>query len=96
MQIEITGTSLANRIITIEGHSTDELNLIHLERGREDRIQTLVFQFDTTDEKQCKYIVKWLGRQKATKEANTYGEAVKAVLGTITDISQKYRVYEAV
>lgn len=39
-------------------------------------------------------VYSWLHRQKATQGAATWGEALNAVIGIITTISQKYRNWD--
>lgn len=93
MVVEITSSFINNKskVLVIEGHNTDDLHLQGLERGREDRDpETLKFIFDTTNPDVQKYIVNWLHRQKVTKGSKTYGEAVRAVVGTVTSISGRY------
>ena len=46
--------------------------------------------FDTKDEAQFKYVTKWLHRQKITAGCQTYGEALRAVVGTVTQIRSWY------
>lgn len=95
MEIEITGITINKGIVTISANDVSELNLQRIERSRDADIENNIdFIFDTKDEKNFNYLRKWLKRQKATRGCQTWGEALHAVLGTITDISQKYRSWD--
>ena len=91
MTIEITEVTLKDRIIRIHAVDVSEEHLQRMERMRDDTFQReLEFAFDTRNTKEFQYIRTWLKRQKATRGAETWGDAMSAVIGTITSISGKY------
>ena len=96
MTITITAAYSRDKVVYIEGTDTSEEQLIRLERGREDRDPKIItYCIDSTTPRHCRYISKWLKRQKATQGAKTYGEAVRAVVGTVTQSPRSmYRVWE--
>lgn len=95
MTIEITSISLDKGIINISAVDISEENLQRFERIRDDGVeQELEFIFDTHQEDEFRYLRAWLKRQKATKGCSTWGEALNAVIGTITTISGRYRSWE--
>lgn len=95
MEIEITGISIHKGVVTITANDVSDINLQRIERTRDDGSENSVdFIFDTKDEKTYIYLRKWLKRQKVTQGCKTWGEALHSVLGTITDISQKYRSWD--
>lgn len=92
MTVEITGACIKNGFIRIEAVDVSEENLQRMERVRDDGFEKIVeFIFDSRETETFAYLRSWLKRQKATKGCVTYGQAVQAVVGTITTISKKYR-----
>lgn len=92
MLIEITEVSLQKKtkILVIRGIDVTKSNdLKKVERARDIEIHRELV-FDTTDKLQFDYITKWLHRQKITKGCSTYGEALNAVIGTVTQIRSWY------
>ncbi len=91
MTVEITGFSFINKELHLFATNADERHLQILERNRFDdgSEQELEFIFDKDN---INYLYKWLKRQKAVKTAapKTLGQAVNAVLGTVTTLSGKY------
>lgn len=96
MLIEITGTALDQGVAHIYGVDVSEENLQRIERLRTDDSfdQEIDFVFDTKDKKTCIYFSNWLHSQKVAENAATYGEAIRSTIGTITNISGKYRSWE--
>lgn len=94
MTIEITSINLKDGVVTITAIDVSEENLQMLERNREDVEREVHFIFDTHERKEYQYLYSWLHRQKVTKECSTWGEALNAVIGIITTISQKYRNWD--
>lgn len=91
MTVEITSVSLNQGVVVIQAIDCSEENLQRMQRIREDCIEReLCFVFDTKQKNDYVYLRKWLHRQKATKDAKTWGEALHAVYGTITTISGKF------
>lgn len=92
MLIEITSVSLhkETKVLVISGiDATRTRDLATVARARDIEIHRECV-FDTMDEAQFKYITKWLHRQKITKGCKTYGEALQAVVGTVTQIKNWY------
>lgn len=95
MTVEITSVALDKGMVTITAVDCSEENLQRLERMRDDGFEKeLEFFFDTHDEKEYRYLFQWLKRQKAARQAETWGEALRSVCGTITSINGKYRARE--
>jgi len=94
MTVEITSIDVKEGIVTITALDVSEENLQMLERNREDVEKELSFVFDTHERLEYQYLYSWLHRQKATQGAATWGEALNAVIGIITTISQKYRNWD--
>lgn len=93
MTVEITGYSIQDGIVTIEADNCDELNYQRLQRIRNDYIQrTIEFVFDTREKNDFLYLRNFLKRQKNVKEQKpaTWDEALRAVTGTVVQISGKY------
>ena len=94
MTIEITSAYLNEGIAYIEAVDCSEENLQRIERTRDyDNQRELNFEIDTREPKDQSYFRSWLKRQKATKEAKTYGEALQSILGTVTTIHSRYRAW---
>ena len=93
MTVEIVSYEVKDGVVTIEAENCDEAHLQKLERIRDDYIQRMItFVFDTKEKNDLKYLRSFLKRQKRVKEAKpqTWGEALTAVIGSITTISSKY------
>ena len=73
----------------------EEEHLQYMERCRDDGFEKqLEFVFDTTSRQQFPYFRKWMKEQKAAKQAITWGDALSAIIGTVTTINGKYRVWD--
>ena len=95
MTVEITSTFILQGVVTITAIDVSEENLQRMERYRDDgEDQEIIFIFDTRKDKDFQSLRKWLKNQKATKNSSTYGEALHATIGTITDIPRRYRSWE--
>lgn len=95
MTVEITHVSLNQGIVTITAIDCSEENLQRMERNRDDGFETEInFVFDTHCEKDYLYFSSWIRRQKVTRSAKTWGEALNAIQGIITTISGMYKVWE--
>lgn len=95
MTVEITSTFILHGVVNITAVDVSEENLQRMERFRDDgEDQEILFVFDTRDSKGFNNLRKWLKSQKATKGSETYGEALHATVGTITDIPRRYRSWE--
>ena len=94
MTVEILNVSLEDKVIHIEAIDISEENLMRLERRDDGCERELQFVFDTREKKACQYLISWLHRQKAAKGCRTYGEALRAVEGTRTQINGKYIVWD--
>lgn len=95
MLVEIVSTQLKDGIVKMSAIDCSEENLQRLERIRDDGIEKEVeFLFDTHNRKCCRDFYKWMKSQKAVSQAGTWGEALSAVVGTVTTISNRYRVWE--
>lgn len=90
MTIEITGYSIQDGIVSIFADDVSEENLQRLERVRDDHEKKEVeYRFNTKTKKACTWFIKWLHSQKATQGCTTYGDALKAIQGTITTMTTK-------
>lgn len=92
MTIEITEVKLhkKTKILVIHGIDVTKCrDAKTVERARDIEIHRECV-FDTKDEAQFKYITKWLHQQKITAGCRTYGEALNAVVGTVTVIRNWY------
>ena len=99
MTIKITSMKITDRALgTVRMTATDcsEEHAQYLERYRDDGFEKeLVYEWNTKDPTQQYWFRWWLKRQKATKDAKTFGEAMEKVIGTIVDSpSNRYRVWE--
>ena len=93
MTIEITSYSVVGGVAKIFGTDCSEEHLQMIERRRFDDgfERELTFIFDpVNDKKAFDYLYYWLKKQKVTREAKTFGEALTAIVGTITTISGRY------
>lgn len=91
MTVEITGYSFIAGECHIFANDVDERHLQQLERNRYDDGSERELEFIFTKE-DYRYLYAWLKRQKPVKKAapDTFGEAVTALIGSITTISGKY------
>lgn len=95
MTVEITSVTLDKGMVLFTAVDCSEEHLQKLERTRDDGIaEEMEFCFDTHIEKEYRYLYQWLKRQKAARQAETWGEALQSVSGTITTVSGAYRVWE--
>ena len=95
MLIEISGVALNKGIVSIFGMDVSEENLQRIERNRfDDGEEEITFIFDTRNERVQQDFCRWLKQQKAAKGKTTYGEALRATVGTIVYISGRYRSWE--
>ena len=95
MTIEITSVKLSHGVFTIKAIDCSEEHLQYMERCRDDGFEKqLEFVFDTTSRQQFPYFRKWMKEQKAAKQAITWGDALSAIIGTVTTINGKYRVWD--
>ena len=93
MTVEITSYTVLDGVAKIHAIDCSEEHLQMIERRRFDDgfERELTFIFDPmTDKKSFDYLYFWLKKQKATREAKTIGQALTAVVGTITTISGRY------
>ena len=94
MLIEISGEALNKGIVSIFGMDVSEENLQRIERNRFDDGEEITFIFDTRNERVQQDFCRWLKQQKAARGKTTYGEALRATVGTIVYISGRYRSWE--
>lgn len=99
MTIEIISASIISRhAIQITAINCSEENFERMERLRDDSYeQEIQYYFDSISNPKAFYVLrKWLQKQKTTAKAETWGEALQAVVGTITDSYGigKFRVME--
>lgn len=90
MLVEILSVSLKKGIVEIQALDVSEENLSRMERMRDDMNNPeITFLLDTREGKVLTYLNSWLHRQKAVRkqECTTWGQALQAVVGTITTIS---------
>ena len=84
MTITIDNAYLKGGDLILEVTDSSEEQLQFLERGQLDRARTITIFFVNQEYKNREYCVKWLHRQKACKDAKTYGEAIASLIGTVT------------
>lgn len=95
MTVEIVAAVLVKGIVTVTAIDCSEENLQRMERRRDDGVEKIMeFVFDTTLRTDYLYFRKWMKQQKVTREAKTWGEALNAIRGIVTDINGKYRVWD--
>lgn len=97
MTVEITDVAIdEEKVVTIDAIDVSEEHMQRLERIRDDGgfERELQFCFDTKEQQASKYLSFFLHHQLATVGCETYGEALRAVIGTRTDLSGKYLVWE--
>ena len=82
--VEVTSVSIQNGIVVFEAVDISEARLEWLERTRTDQPEKVVeIIYDTHDSRQANQLRNWIKSQKVTKNCTTWGEALRAVLGTI-------------
>lgn len=95
MTVEIVSAVLNQGIVTITAVDCSDENLQRMERMGDDGFEKeLEFLFDTHNKDEYLYLRRWLKRQKAAGQADTWGNALRSVCGTITTINGKYRAWE--
>ena len=99
MTIEITSMQITDRnlgTVRMTGVDVSEERLQYFERYRDDGFEKeLVYSWQTTDPKQFYALRQWMKKQKAATEAATFGEAMKKIIGTVTDSpAGRFRVWE--
>lgn len=97
MTIEITGAYITEGVVFITAVDASDEHLQYLERVRDDGVEKeMQFIFDTRLSAEFQALHRWLHKQKATKTSHTYGDALMAIIGTITDSYGigSYRVWE--
>ena len=95
MTIEVVSISITNKIVTITALDVSEEHLRWIERSRNDGFEKEVeYSFDTKDPVQRKYLYYFLKDQKAARNSETWGEAIRSIVGTIIQSPvSKYRVW---
>ena len=95
MTIEVVSISITNKIVTITALDVSEEHLQWIERSRNDGFEKEVeYSFDTKDPVQRKYLYYFLKNQKAARNSETWGEAIRSIVGTISQSPvSKYRVW---
>lgn len=95
MTVEIVSVCLKEGIVTLTAIDCSEENLQRFERTRDDGFEKeLEFLFDTHNKRDYLDLYKWIKEQKATRQARTWGEAIRSVNGTVTTISCRHRVWD--
>ncbi len=91
MTVEVTGYSFVDGELHLFATDVDERRLQILERNHYDDGSERELEFVFTKES-FRYLYGWLKRQKVVKSAEpkTIGDAVRAIIGSITTISGKY------
>ena len=99
MTIEVLDMRIIDKksgLVRLIARDVSEEHLQYLERYRDDGFEEdLTYEWFTQDQKQFNAMKRWLKMQKATNTAKTFGEAMRAVEGIITQSpAGKYRVWE--
>jgi len=97
MRVEIKGVGLQNGIVTISCIDCSEEHLQWIERTRDDGIEReFDLVIDSKDTKAFKSLRRWMRKQSCTGGKTTWGAALNALRGTITDTYGigKYRVWD--
>lgn len=102
MEVEIIGSKIDSRegIIYIYCLNQEILEEERWNRERTDEEREITFVFDVSDIKDSpsdyRYLYRFLKSQKAVKAlgSSTWGQALEALTGTITQISKRYLVIE--
>lgn len=98
MQVTILSAYLdkKNQEVVIEAENSDDVNLMRLERIRDDHVQQdLRFIFPLVDRHSRTYIIKWLSQQKKVKEIRktaqpSWNDCLQAVRGTYVTLNSRY------
>lgn len=92
MLVEITSYRIENGSVFLTAVDVSEEHLQKIKRGRDDgEEKEIEFLFSAEQKNSLSYLKNWLKRQKATAGTGTWGEALRSVIGTVTDINMKYR-----
>ena len=99
MTIEVLDMRIIDKksgLVRLIARDVSEEHLQYLERYRDDGFEEdLTFEWFTQDQRQFNAMKKWLKMQKATNSSKTFGEAMRAVEGIITQSpAGRYRVWE--
>lgn len=98
MTVEITGTKIENGSVFIYALDSRAIEERYQNRERTDEEREIEFEFDLSEVSKSPsdylYLKKFLKTQKAVQGARTWGEALSAIVGTITQISKRYLVIE--
>ena len=94
--IDIRITDRADGTVTMKALDCSEENLQYFERYRDDGFEKeLTYEWHTRDSRQFLALKKWLKSNRVTQDAKTFGEAMAAVTGRVTQSpSGRYRVWE--
>ena len=98
MTIEITHTSIENRVVHILANDVSEEHFQRICRTRDDFDEReREFIFDLNDRRQYRYLYRFLKSQKAVQNAHPsyLHEALHATIGTVTDLSGAFINREA-
>lgn len=93
MKVEITGYSLEEGYLIIYATNLDayEDNVFDRNRIDDPDDYAVEFHFDTkNDEVVRAYVVRWLHANKACRGCKNYGEALRALIGTVTILNREY------
>ena len=93
MTAEITGAKLENKTITITAIDCSQERMMNLERLREEDLEKeYIFEFDTRDPRDLKYIRWWLRSQECTKAIlpASWGEVLANLKGHFAVMNRKY------
>lgn len=87
MTVEITAAVIKNGIVTISCIDCSEENLNRMMRNRDDGGFQITFDIiiDTKEAQGLNALRKWLKRQACTKDKKTWGDALQALRGTVTE-----------
>ena len=99
MTVEITSVTINKRIVTIEAIDVSEENLQWIERIRDDCFdREIAFNFDLNQKSANIYLYRFLHHQKKVIELqpDLLIDALFAIVGTVTNISDKYLDYDSV
>lgn len=98
MKVEITGYSLEEGYLIIYATNLDayEDNVFDRNRIDDPDDYAVEFHFDTkNDPVVCAYVSRWLHANKACKGSKNYGEALRAIIGTVTILKKEYLQFRA-
>lgn len=97
MLVEITSVYIQSGIVHLFAVDVSEENLCRMERLRDDTSNPEIeFIFDTKEKQVYSYLHNWMKHQKVLEKipAPTWGQALRSIIGTVTEISTKYRSWE--